>query len=384
MNADFFASKRPWSKYKDSILRYYLTPYIAKVSKLRKPILIVDCFAGCGRFGDGEAGSPIIIGDAIKNWRNKGSNVSGFFIESDPDNFESLESALNDYGKIGSPRFGTFEEHIDELAQRAASETIFLYVDPYAVRNLKFDRMKKVYDQIQLSGASVEVLMNLNVAIFMRWALAALKRVDDLPSDPTSDGADFLADDPDERVELCTLDEIAGGDFWRGIASDESLTFANKLDRFTEDYAARLRSSFDYVCTYAVKSKYEHQTPKYMLIHATRHPDGLELMNDAMCNARMEFLGAEFAKDRLFEMTPENEQPDVTELKKLVLAFVAQASTTTRKEIRLEVLRCLFCRYPKKIIDRTVSDLLKARKLYSGNGQSRVNDSVQISIRSFK
>ena len=52
---DFFKAKRPWSKYKDFILGYYLEPYIPKVATLKKPILIVDCFAGCGRFGMIEA-----------------------------------------------------------------------------------------------------------------------------------------------------------------------------------------------------------------------------------------------------------------------------------------------------------------------------------------
>jgi hypothetical protein len=81
--------------------------------------------------------------------------------------------------------------------------------------------------------------------------------------------------------------------------------------------------------------------------------------------------------------SPKIEQPDVGELKKLIVEFMAEKTTTTRKEIRLAVLRRLFCRYPKKIIDHTVADLLKAKRLYSENGKSRVNDTVLISIRSF-
>src|ERR1700683_3193361 len=82
---DFFEAKRPWSKYKDFILGYYLDPYIPKVATLKKPILIVDCFAGCGRFGDGEPGSPLIIAPIIKKWRDKGISVSGEFIEAVPE-----------------------------------------------------------------------------------------------------------------------------------------------------------------------------------------------------------------------------------------------------------------------------------------------------------
>jgi len=60
MSEDFFKHKKSWSKYKDFILDYYLTPYIAKVKMLKRPILIIDCCAGPGKFEDGEDGSPVI------------------------------------------------------------------------------------------------------------------------------------------------------------------------------------------------------------------------------------------------------------------------------------------------------------------------------------
>ena len=41
-------------EYKDFILNYYLEPYIPKVNTLKKPILIIDCFAGRGSFDDGQ------------------------------------------------------------------------------------------------------------------------------------------------------------------------------------------------------------------------------------------------------------------------------------------------------------------------------------------
>lgn len=382
MSADFFRTKRSWSKYKDSILGYYLTPYIPKVARLRKPILIVDCFAGCGRFGDGEPGSPLIICDEIKRWReSQGISVTGLFIEAIPRNFKSLETALKPHQEFATAQLGKFEDHIEELASRAQSETIFLYIAPYTVRSLIFNRMKTVYDQIEEAGASVEVLMNFNVATFMRWALAALTRVEDFPFDDKSDEYDFQADDPKEQVELATLNGIAGGDYWKEIACDESLSFAGKLDEFTDQYARRMRSSFNYVCTYPVKEKYEHQTPKYMLVYATRHPDGLELMNDAMCDARQQFLGAEFAKGRLFEVTPDDELLDLSNLKTTILRIAKD--TGTRKQIRHQALVAVFCRYAQKDLNRAVTELLKSGKLHSSTGKTRINDDVKLSTQPF-
>src|SRR5438874_3685965 len=119
MTRKFFEKKRPWSRYKDFILRYYLEPYIAKVATLGKPILVVDCFAGCGRFGDGEAGSPLIIAPIIKKWRDKGVNISGEFIEADPENFRSLAESLQPFNEVATPRFGSFEERLPDLAAKA-------------------------------------------------------------------------------------------------------------------------------------------------------------------------------------------------------------------------------------------------------------------------
>src|SRR5215207_4821865 len=95
---DFFAKKRDWSRYKDFILGYYLEPYIPKVNTLKKPILVVDCFAGRGVFDDGQPGSPVIIGSAIEKWRARGVPIRGLFIESDPENQRQLDAVLSRYG----------------------------------------------------------------------------------------------------------------------------------------------------------------------------------------------------------------------------------------------------------------------------------------------
>ena len=53
----FFDSKRDWSNYKDSVLDYYLEPYLEKVKKIGKSICVVDMFAGRGELRTGVPGS---------------------------------------------------------------------------------------------------------------------------------------------------------------------------------------------------------------------------------------------------------------------------------------------------------------------------------------
>src|SRR4051812_34724174 len=95
--SDFFSRKREGSKYKDFILGYYLDPYVPKVNTLKKPILIVDSFAGRGVFEDGQPGSPLIIAPIIQKWREKGVPIRGLFIEADADNYQCLGESLQVY-----------------------------------------------------------------------------------------------------------------------------------------------------------------------------------------------------------------------------------------------------------------------------------------------
>jgi three-Cys-motif partner protein len=380
--ADFFATKRPWSRYKDAILRYYLEPYIPKVAKLRKPILVVDGFAGRGQFGDGEPGSPLIICNTVQSWRARGKHISVELIEADAITLAQLEQVTKSYREFTVVKQGRFEVCVSELAARAKSVSMFLYLDPYTVKSLNYSRMKAVYNQIS-DGASVEVLMNFNVATFMRWALAALKRGDAVPPEAYEDEADYQADDPKERLEIATLNAIAGGDYWIGIANSEA-PFATKLDLFTKDYCERLRESFQHVCSYPVKEKYQHRVPKYMLIYATRSPDGLSLMNDSMCKARRDFLTAEFNSDTLFDLTPPTEQLDSAAIRRDVLEVLERKGRMSRGNLAFEVLSTSFCRCLEGEIKQEIGQLLKSAKIFSSTGKVRINDDVTLSVTPFQ
>jgi three-Cys-motif partner protein len=373
---DFFEKKREWSKHKDFILGYYLEPYIPKVNTLKKPILVIDCFAGRGEFKDGEPGSPLVIAPMLQRWRAKGVPIRGLFIEADPDNHRHLATVLAGFGDYAEPRLGSFDGHLAEIARLARHDTVFLYVDPYNVRGLIYERMKAVYDQIRTSSSSVEVLLNFNSATFMRWALAALQRHQDIPTETADEPLDQIEDASGSPVELATLDAIAGGSYWRGIALDPNLDFPQKLDRLTSEYMGRMLSSFKYVSSCPIKAKYHHKVPKYHLIYATRHEDGLELMNDAMCKARREFLGNEFNRGMLFDFIPEDEVPDLSVLRRDLLSMVCKTGPISRKALRLWGLLGHFGRFESKDHNAAIGELLKAGKLFSSTGKARINDHV--------
>jgi len=290
-----------------------------------------------------------------------------------------LQRAIAPHSSYVDAALGTFEETLPQLESAAKRNTVFLYVDPYSVKGLRFDRMQRVFDQIRSSSSSVEVLMNFNVAIFMRWALAAVKRLEEIPSD---DDIESLADDPRENIERDELTAIAGGDYWLGIATNRSLSFDEKLKCFLDEYVQRMLGSFRYVARFSVKQKYHHNVPKYILIFATRHRDGIRLMNDFMCQARRNFVNSEFNGAALFDLTPAEEEVDADEIREAIVEIVTESEhPVTRPEIQLSLFsRGYFTRIKESEVNSAIGELLKLKKLRSSSGSTRINDETTLSI----
>ena len=127
-NDDFFAEKKPWSKVKDELLGCYLKPYVAKILYTRKPLVYVDCFAGKGKFDDGQPGSPLIALDIFRQGLastklDGKARIGAAFIDL---NYASeLESNLSTCSgvKIVS---GGYEDTIDDLLKSKKGWNVFL------------------------------------------------------------------------------------------------------------------------------------------------------------------------------------------------------------------------------------------------------------------
>jgi len=143
---NFFKEKKSWSVVKDRILDYYLKPYTSKVLSMGKPIVICDCFAGKGKFEDGEKGSPLIIAEHIKNviLKNPLSNskIRSIFVEKKY--HAELETNLAGYANV-KVHPGSFEDNLQAILALDKNNNVFLYVDPYGIKSLNlalFDQIK--------------------------------------------------------------------------------------------------------------------------------------------------------------------------------------------------------------------------------------------------
>lgn len=286
-NHEFFAHKREWSKRKDQILGYYLTPYLPKIATQRRPILVVDGFAGPGEFDDGERGSPLIIALAIEHAKRKGkglpTSARALLIERDAELAERLTKRLVAFSHC-HVRPQSFEECIPEILKAAEGSSTLLYLDPFTVEGLKWSSLDSVFALLQ-RGLSVEILLNFNVHSFCRRGLAALEGT------PPTDSDEVPVAEPEygSPSTVDSLSEIIGGDWWVPVLQNAT-SYQEKVAEVTRGFCEKLRGRFNEVCFHEVREKWRHKVPKYVLVFGSRHPDALLLMNDAMCKAREAFL----------------------------------------------------------------------------------------------
>ena len=137
-NDDFFLEKKPWSVVKDEILGCYFKPYVSKILHTYKPLVYVDCFAGKGKFEDGNRGSPLIALEIIDQCRAsttmQQAQINATFI--DLNYADDLRRNLGSYPwvKIVS---GKYEDNIKTILRGKENCNIFLYIDPYGIKALQ-------------------------------------------------------------------------------------------------------------------------------------------------------------------------------------------------------------------------------------------------------
>lgn len=337
-NDNFFEKKKDWSITKDSILGSYLVPYLAKLFKYGKPICYIDCFAGKGKFDDGNPGSPAIAIECInsglvKTHSNK-ARVNGYFIEL---NYaDELKNNVN----LMHPNFkteiidGKFEDNIDKILNLHYHDTIFLYIDPYGIKALNVEK----FNSFKINREkSVELLINFNTWGFFREACRVLKV--DFKLDKET--AEYLIEyDPSNNVSREELNIIAGGDYWIKIVQDyKNGIYDNQKaeQELSKGISNVFKKKYQYVLNVPVKTKATNKTPKYRLFHLTNHEDGCLIMAENMHKRINEAAERQRGGQlSIFDLNGEGEIEDLSKVKDNIKSILSN------KEIHLHPMLCKY------------------------------------------
>jgi len=269
IESSFFTEKRPWSRIKDRVLGTYLPPYLKKVSRLGSRIVIIDCFAGAGKFSDGTAGSPLIICQQIA--QHAAGNAVAYFVNKGSGHHRALSRTLERFTKAGfaHPILGNSEGFLHEISKQITEQTVFVYLDPFGLKGCGFDSIRPLLERG--TRFSTELLVNLNMPALHR--LAAVRSVSH-----GSSASDIV------RGFHSTLDGVLGTKEWRDVMWDDRIAPADKEEHIVAAYKQRLAKYLRYVCSCPVREA-DGTRVKYHIVFASRHVDALLLMNDIMLDA---------------------------------------------------------------------------------------------------
>ncbi len=248
-------------------------------------MLYVDCFAGAGKFEDGSKGSPLIALDVLEACiANSRYEMKTAFIE--PKYCSELKKNLDAHSLATKTRTvnGGFRENILPVIKEEDTRNIFLYIDPFGIKELSFE----LFDSVSAYNSSLELLINLNSFGFLREACRvkaanAVHEFDEFLDEEVLED-DFVKEVHKDKYHD-RLTDIAGGDYWVDIVNrfaSKSINAVKAENEFSARYRERLNKNFKYVIDLPIRDK-NNKAPKYRMVHATNHPDGCVLMYDNIC-----------------------------------------------------------------------------------------------------
>lgn len=368
----FFKGKRPWSRIKDKVLADYMAPYLAKVSKLGRPILLIDCFAGPGRFErDQEKGSPLIMCELAERYAK--GQCHAIFVNKRPKRHKQLVEALDGFIRMGIvvPILGDAQSLLAMVKNLLGDHTVFIYLDPFGLKGCDFETIKAILQRGP--RFSTEALINLSMPTLHRLAARhAMHR-----SDPATNWVTALH---------AILDRTLGGDYWREYMFDDTLEPAEKERSVIGEYVSRLKRLLPYAGSCPVREE-EGTRVKYFITFCSRHPDAIILMNDIMCDAYNQHIyEASIAKFPLLApgIPHWRASRDASKeiLYSLVLDEVARKPGRSRKEVWVSLVTERFMMFRGAEFREAVQELHDSRRLASPTKRrtQRLNDQCLLYI----
>jgi three-Cys-motif partner protein len=241
-------------------LREYLEAWLPIMSRYNKNLLLIDGFAGPGRYLGGEEGSPLIMLRTLLDHRDfasmAGTTFTFLFIEQDRARIDWLRGELAALGtlppnvRVIGPIQANFSDVMENLLAHIkplALVPTFAFIDPFGYKDTTVGLSGRI-----LSFPKSEVLIYL----------------------PLYNIARFVNEPAQERA----LTNLFGDDSWKAAKAIDG--FENKQDVLHDLFAAALGKHATYVRSFEMMGKATNTG--YHLFFASSSETGLRKMKAAM------------------------------------------------------------------------------------------------------
>jgi three-Cys-motif partner protein len=312
--AGLLDEQRTQSIFKHKILESYLRPFIAMTGSTAKHVVVVDGYAGRGKYPDGALGSGGLMLAAASRTADQDRQVTVVLIERDPTDFVSLSAVAAGFQKPGLSalaRNGSVERYVDEIIAIGSGRPMFVLLDPCGAV-LSWSAMSRLLAARRDPTLSTEVLINFSSHLNRRVGGRLVKGQLELAKDTT-------------------LDQVFGDVGWREAAKEAHAASTRPgfgaLDtalagRYADQVKATLGGTV-HTFLIPVAKKFGNE-PEYHLLFATRRTQGVWVFADAVARARkawQETLGikaestegdALFSTQDMFEVEMEGARAEIT------------------------------------------------------------------------
>ncbi len=384
----FFERPRSWSLIKYKILKNYLLEYFPKVNqKYRSPAIVADLFAGKGKFDDGSDGSPMIIANLARIYRQKlGFNNRVVLAEINDEDREQLKNNLHEFidqGIVNVIPGEAADVGLFLLKNLPQQIPLFMFLDPFGIKGLSMRLLLQVFQRAK--KGSTELLINFNHR--------AIPRLTGICKNLHSKN-DTLRKQAETITSIVT--DSLGGNWWLDIMNSESIPDDDKPQIIQSKYLESFREIFQWLGVLPVTTGLKGEEVKYFLIFASQSQIAIEIMNDVMIKAKRELMLEEIRcknVDTLFENNEPSEflysgmQPDIEALPQLMLQEAFRIANERcksednpysiqmkRPELRKRFIESQFARFTKSEYNEAIKKLLETGDLITENGSVRISD----------
>lgn len=376
-SANYWEDKALPALLKHEIIRKYVPKFIGMLTSTHPKVVLLDGYAGMGRYLNGDTGSAVQILEIAKNIatsRNKMVDV--YLNERDPETLARLRLEVANYAEVPNLTIniteGDVAVELEGIISAAAGSPLFIFLDPCGL-GLPFELLNRVLGKLRPASG----VTNVPTEILLNFSADAVRRIGGLVDQPTAN-----------QTALSRLDETVGGDWWRRYY-DGSLAKEDAEIQVVKGYIHRLGIAAQ-MKMFAVPAKRElNHRPLYYLVFGTRSPFGSWFFGDSVARASRTWREAAESRaegDQLslegIVLTPEQQNSaleDVaTEAIQLnLISLLAKHGDFVVGKYPEEVFGDYFGLVTEKVVRRAIKEL-KRKGLTSATGKGDDIDRLEV------
>jgi three-Cys-motif partner protein len=277
---------------KHIILRKYLGAWFPILASWNGKVLYIDCHAGRGRHKTGHPGSPLIALQLLLRHRAKDAILKGcevffVFFENNRENYDDLCREVETLGELPEGvDVHAYCKDYEATLRRICEETrsrgrklapSFAFVDPYGF-TLSMGTLNTL-----LSFPASELLVNF----MFRHVDMAIRNVSQEEN----------------------MDRLFGTEEWRGLRGMDA--YDERVNAIIALFSGQLKAEF---VTHMLM-RGSNKALKYVLFHASNHPEGRKKMKDAMWATAPAGDFTAYERDRPGQLVLLQPEPDLAPLR---------------------------------------------------------------------